>query len=136
MALAGKEPEELQGRDSCSVLEDRQDRCTKPVIIPVTGTTCPGVWSREATWLISGTAKCSGKQENTAWEDTEGDNGRAKRGAERAALYPIRGAMPASFRKDLGVKRSLAVVSQVDSSKKGTGHGSWLGMQPRSTRHS
>lgn len=40
------------------------------------------------------------------------------------------------LQKNLGVKSSLAVVSQVDSSKKGTGHGSWLGTQPRSTRHS
>lgn len=27
-------------------------------------TTCPGVWSREAMWHISGTARHSGRQEN------------------------------------------------------------------------
>lgn len=88
-------------------------------------------------WHISGTAKCSGRQENTAWEDMELGNGRATWvGREGCTLFLYMGQCQQVFRKDLGVKSSLAVVRQVDSSKKGTGHGSWLGTQPRSTRHS
>lgn len=70
-------------------------------------------------------------------EDMELGNGRATWvGREGCTLFLYMGQCQQVFRKDLGVKSSLAVVRQVDSSKKGTGHGSWLGTQPRSTRHS
>ena len=78
-------------------------------------TTCPGVWSREAMWHISGTAKHSGRQENTVgghwggqWESKAG-RGRGGLGSHAPAwqldsiLYT--GQCQQVFRKDRSKKQ-------------------------------
>ena len=91
-------------------------------------TTCPGVWSREAMWHIYGTAKHSGRQENTVgghWGGQwEGKGGRGQGGlGSHAPAWQLdsilyMGQCQQVFRKDLGVKSSLAVVRWVGGRKK------------------
>ena len=127
MALAGKEPGGLRGRDSGSVLEDRQDRCTKPVIILVTGQRVQGYGVVKPCGIfLEQQSIQEGKR--TQWEDIEGDNGRARRGGdgEGWALTHQPGSWTLSYTWDnvskfsekIGVKSSLAVVRWVGGRKK------------------